>query len=81
MNGPWRRTKASIPAGRRIVEPGLRHVHVGLDGQTQGRLRATPRHLRLVRDTNYVQLRPSDRIAYGASVSFDAATFEIWGGL
>ena len=36
---------------------------------------------RLVRDTNYVQLGPSDRIAHAASVSFDAATFEIWGGL
>ena len=36
---------------------------------------------RLVSDTNYVQLGPSDRIAHAANVSFDAATFEIWGGL
>jgi amino acid adenylation domain-containing protein len=36
---------------------------------------------RLVVDTNYVQLHPSDRIAQAANASFDAATFEVWGGL
>ncbi|MFO0762808.1 MAG: non-ribosomal peptide synthase/polyketide synthase, partial [Byssovorax sp.] len=36
---------------------------------------------RLVRDTNYVALGPSDRIAQAASSTFDAATFEIWGAL
>src|SRR6185503_11407155 len=34
---------------------------------------------RLVRDTNYVALKPSDRIAQASNASFDAATFEIWG--
>ena len=37
--------------------------------------------VRLVRDTNYVQLDPSDRIAQASNASFDAATFEIWGAL
>ncbi|HEY0728959.1 MAG TPA: non-ribosomal peptide synthetase, partial [Pyrinomonadaceae bacterium] len=36
---------------------------------------------RLVRNTNYVQLDASDRIAQVSNVSFDAATFEIWGAL
>ena len=36
---------------------------------------------RLVRGTDYVQLSPSDRVAQVASISFDAATFEIWGAL
>lgn len=36
---------------------------------------------RLVRNTNYVQLDESDRIAQVSNVSFDAATFEIWGAL
>jgi amino acid adenylation domain-containing protein len=36
---------------------------------------------RLVRNTNYVQLESGDRMAQVSNVSFDAATFEIWGGL
>jgi amino acid adenylation domain-containing protein len=36
---------------------------------------------RLVRDTNYVELRESDRVAFAASPSFDATTFEVWGAL
>jgi amino acid adenylation domain-containing protein/non-ribosomal peptide synthase protein (TIGR01720 family) len=35
----------------------------------------------LVRDTDYVSLGPSDRVAQAANPSFDAATFEIWGPL
>jgi aspartate racemase len=37
--------------------------------------------VRLVVDTNYVQLGPSDRIAQASNTSFDASTFEIWGAL
>ncbi len=37
--------------------------------------------VRLVRDTDYTQVEPSDRMAQVASSSFDAATFEIWGAL
>ncbi len=36
---------------------------------------------RLVRNTNYVQLQSSDRVAQASNASFDAATFEIWGAL
>ncbi|HLX70610.1 MAG TPA: amino acid adenylation domain-containing protein, partial [Verrucomicrobiae bacterium] len=36
---------------------------------------------RLVRNTNYIQLTPDDRVAQVANASFDAATFEIWGAL
>ncbi|MBW4487625.1 MAG: amino acid adenylation domain-containing protein [Trichocoleus desertorum ATA4-8-CV12] len=36
---------------------------------------------RLVRDTNYIQIYPGDRVAQVSNVSFDAATFEIWGAL
>jgi amino acid adenylation domain-containing protein/non-ribosomal peptide synthase protein (TIGR01720 family) len=36
---------------------------------------------RLVCNTNYVSLGPSDRIAQASNPSFDAATFEIWGAL
>jgi len=37
--------------------------------------------LRLVLDTDYVALGPADRVAQASNVSFDAATFEIWGAL
>ena len=37
--------------------------------------------MRLVLNTNYVELGPQDRIAHLSNVCFDAATFEIWGAL
>ncbi|MDZ7955198.1 amino acid adenylation domain-containing protein [Nostoc sp. DedQUE09] len=36
---------------------------------------------RLVCDTNYIKLLPSDKVAQASNASFDAATFEIWGAL
>ncbi|MEH1969388.1 non-ribosomal peptide synthetase [Nostoc sp.] len=36
---------------------------------------------RLVCNTNYITLSPSDKIAQASNASFDAATFEIWGAL
>jgi amino acid adenylation domain-containing protein len=36
---------------------------------------------RLVCETNYVQIKSSDRIAQVANLAFDAATFEVWGAL
>lgn len=37
--------------------------------------------VRLVFNTNYISIEPSDRIAQASTVTFDAATFEIWGAL
>ena len=37
--------------------------------------------IRLVRETDYVQLQPGDRVAQASNASFDAATFEVWGAL
>jgi len=37
--------------------------------------------VRLVREMNYVEVNPGDRIAQASIASFDAATFEIWGAL
>ncbi|MBN2549028.1 MAG: amino acid adenylation domain-containing protein [Anaerolineales bacterium] len=36
---------------------------------------------RLVCNTNYIKIGPADRVAHLSNVSFDAATFEIWGPL
>ncbi|WP_437620402.1 non-ribosomal peptide synthase/polyketide synthase [Sorangium sp. So ce1151] len=37
--------------------------------------------VRLLCGTNYIDLGPDDRVAQVSSISFDAATFEIWGAL
>lgn len=37
--------------------------------------------VRLVKGTDYLQVRPGDRVAQVSAVSFDAATFEIWSAL
>ena len=36
---------------------------------------------RLVRNTDFYQVDATDRIAQASNVSFDAATFELWGAL
>ena len=37
--------------------------------------------VRLVRNTNYIDLTPDDRILLTGAIVFDATTFEIWGSL
>lgn len=37
--------------------------------------------VRLVKDTNYIDIRADDCFLQFAQVSFDASTFEIWGAL
>ncbi|HEX7334406.1 MAG TPA: amino acid adenylation domain-containing protein [Pyrinomonadaceae bacterium] len=53
----------------------------GSTGQPKGSAITHRAINRLVRNTNYVQLNESDRVAQVSNVSFDAATFEIWGAL
>ena len=37
--------------------------------------------IRLLRDTNYIQLRGNEVVAQTANMSFDPSTFEVWGAL
>lgn len=37
--------------------------------------------IRVVKDTNYINFEPDDRIAHTTSISFDISTVEIWGSL
>jgi amino acid adenylation domain-containing protein len=53
----------------------------GSTGQPKGVAVPHRAVVRLVVDTNYVQLGPADRVAQASNASFDAATFEIWGAL
>ncbi|WP_408890052.1 amino acid adenylation domain-containing protein [Myxococcus faecalis] len=53
----------------------------GSTGQPKGIVVPHLGVVRLVRDSNFVQLSAADRIAQISNASFDAATFEIWGAL
>ena len=53
----------------------------GLTGTPKGVAVSHRAVIRLVKNTNYVELGPTERIAHLSNVCFDAATFEIWGAL
>ncbi|AFY92128.1 non-ribosomal peptide synthetase [Chamaesiphon minutus] len=53
----------------------------GSTGQPKGVAVAHKAINRLVCNPNYIKLEPGDRVAQAANISFDAATFEIWGAL
>ena len=53
----------------------------GSTGRPKGILIPHRGVVRLVKETDYVELKPGDVVAQAASISFDAATFEIWGAL
>jgi amino acid adenylation domain-containing protein len=53
----------------------------GSTGQPKGITITHSAVVRLVRNTNYVQVEPSDRIAQASNAVFDAITFELWGAL
>lgn len=53
----------------------------GSTGQPKGVVIPQRAVVRLVINTNFVQVAPRDRIAHASNTAFDAATFEIWGAL
>jgi len=53
----------------------------GSTGQPKGVAVPHQAITRLVVNTNYIELGVADRIAQVSNISFDAATFEIWGGV
>jgi amino acid adenylation domain-containing protein/thioester reductase-like protein len=53
----------------------------GSTGQPKGVMGEHHSVVHLVRSQNYIEIRPSDCFAQTANLSFDAATFEIWGAL
>jgi amino acid adenylation domain-containing protein/thioester reductase-like protein len=53
----------------------------GTTGKPKGVMITHKGIIRLVKHTNYISISSNDRVAQAASISFDAATFEIWGAL
>jgi len=53
----------------------------GSTGQPKGVKIEQKSVIRLVRNTNYIQLTEQDRTLQAGSLAFDASTFEIWGAL
>ena len=53
----------------------------GSTGKPKGVLIPQRGVVRLVKNTNYVQLTPNETVMQFAPLSFDASTFEIWGAL
>jgi amino acid adenylation domain-containing protein len=81
-----RRIFDDYPAGRveeKTAADGLAYIIYtsGTSGQPKGTLVEHRSILRLVMNTNYIQLGPQDRILQTGSLAFDASTFEIWGPL
>jgi amino acid adenylation domain-containing protein len=71
------------PLPERSGPTGLAYVMYtsGTSGRPKGVMIEHRGIVRLVRDTNYVQLGSSDRCLQTGSLGFDACTFEIWGML
>ncbi len=75
------------PAGPRLAslsspgEPACVLYTSGSTGRPKGVVVTHRAIVRLVRETDYIQLDPDDRVAQVSNSSFDAATFEIWGAL
>ena len=53
----------------------------GSTGQPKGVETPQRAVVRLVRNTNYVDIGPTDIVGHVANIAFDAATFEVWGAL
>lgn len=53
----------------------------GSTGQPKGVLVTNRNVVRLVKNTNYIDFQPDERLLLTGALSFDATTFEIWGML
>ena len=53
----------------------------GTTGKPKGSIIEHKSIVRLVKNTNFIEITPTDNVAKTAPVSFDASTFEVWGAL
>jgi amino acid adenylation domain-containing protein len=76
-------SRSTMPLALRIPPAALAYVIYtsGSTGRPKGVGVPHRAIVRLVRETNFVHLGPGDRTGQVASISFDAAIYEIWGAL
>ncbi|WP_304511257.1 non-ribosomal peptide synthase/polyketide synthase [Desulfopila sp. IMCC35008] len=72
---------ANPPLVNRAADPAYIMYTSGSTGSPKGVVVDQRAVIRLVRNSNYVDLGPQERMLQFAPLSFDASTFEIWGAL
>lgn len=81
----WQTIASESPENLPIVANGNSMAYIIYTSGSTGRPKgvAVPHKgiSRLVINTNYVKFNPTDRVGQASNVSFDAATWEIWGAL
>jgi len=75
--------EAPIPSLPKVTgsDPAYVMYTSGSTGRPKGVIIPHRGIVRLVREQNYICFRPEDVVLHTATISFDAATFEIWGAL
>ena len=76
-----RQSRRNLVSGTSAESPAYMMYTSGTMGIPKGVCVPHRAIARLVINTNYVDVQPSDKVALASSPSFDAATFEIWGAL
>lgn len=74
-------TEVLPPVTRAASDPSYVIYTSGSTGTPKGVVVPHQAIIALVRETDYVQLGPNDRLAQVSNASFDAITFEVWGAL
>jgi amino acid adenylation domain-containing protein len=72
---------ADLPVQNEAMDPAYVMYTSGSTGTPKGILIPHRGIVRLVKDTNYIQIERGDRISQASNIAFDAATFEVWGAL
>jgi len=70
-----------LPIRSEALDPACILYTSGSTGKPKGSAISHRGIIRLMKGANYIQLEPGDRLSQVANLSFDAATFEIWGAL
>lgn len=70
-----------LPVQNAAMDPAYVMYTSGSTGTSKGISIPHRAIVRLVKDTNYIQIERGDRIGQVSNMAFDAATFEIWGAL